>query len=63
MNNNAKTTLYLTLLTIFLLLIGELVGGAQGLILMLTFSLILNFGNSISNLFLPSYYTDISFTA
>ncbi|MBR9678780.1 MAG: M48 family metalloprotease [Nanoarchaeota archaeon] len=44
MNNTVKTTLYLTGLTILLLLIGELLGGMQGLIIAFIFAGILNFG-------------------
>jgi heat shock protein HtpX len=43
MNNTMKTVLYLTGLTLFLLLIGEIVGGTQGLIIAFLIAAALNF--------------------
>lgn len=43
MNNAIKTVVYLTLLTVFLLIIGEIIGGRNGLIIAFVFAGILNF--------------------
>ena len=45
MNNALKTTVLLALLTGLLMWVGQMLGGAQGLILGLVFALVMNFGS------------------
>jgi heat shock protein HtpX len=45
MTNNVKTFALLTLLTVFLVVMGDLLGGRQGMIIAFVFAVVMNFGS------------------